>query len=345
MKRILCILVVLFVIAFGAFAQSVDFTAMQSSFDQFATDVANALPFNALIGLNWSDAYIGQLLGTPPHFGIGLTTGFTTIPFAAVKQVIDKLPSLSLPPEAKYIENFGFPVPAYTVDARIGGFILPFDVGVKVGYLWPDALKQLGIGVNVDYLLLGADVRYALLQENVVLPAVSIGLGYTFMQGTVAIPKVYSGDIPITSVPGTTGHTLALSNPALNFKWTTNVIDVKAQISKSLLIFTPYLGMGAAYGTSTAGGGLTSQVLYDGSPIDQTTLNAIIAAFQAAGQPVPSQLNSQGIIVEKSSIPGWAFRAYGGLSLNLAVIKIDLTGMYNFTSNSWGGSVGLRFQL
>lgn len=344
MKRILCILVVLFVIAFGAFAQSVDFTAMQSSFDQFATDVANSLPFNALIGLNWSDAYIGQLLGTPPHFGIGLTTGFTTIPFAAVKQVIDQLPSLSLPPEAKYIEAIGFPVPAYTIDARIGGFILPFDVGLKVGYIWPDALKQLGIGVTMDYLLIGGDVRYALLQENVALPAISVGLGYTFMEGTFGIPGVYSGDIPIANVPGS-GGLLSISNPALNFKWTTNVIDLKAQISKSLLIITPYLGLGAAYGTSTAGGGLTSQLLYNGNPISQSQIDQIIQAFQAAGQPVPSQLNSQGIIVQKSSIPGWAFRTYGGLSLNLAVIKIDLTGMYNFTSNSWGGSVGLRFQL
>ena len=29
----------------------------------------------------------------------------------------------------------GIPIPATAVEARIGGFILPFDIGIKAGYI------------------------------------------------------------------------------------------------------------------------------------------------------------------------------------------------------------------
>ena len=49
-------------------------------FQTFATAAASSLPLETSVGLNWSDAYIGQF----PHFGIGLTVGAATIPFSAV---------------------------------------------------------------------------------------------------------------------------------------------------------------------------------------------------------------------------------------------------------------------
>jgi hypothetical protein len=47
-------------------------------------------------------------------------------------------------------------------------------------------------------------------------------------------------------------------------------------------------------------------------------------------------------IIENSGV---SFRAFGGLSVNLTVIRIDLTGMYNLTDQNWGISLGTRFQL
>ncbi|MCL2808580.1 MAG: hypothetical protein FWD24_00795 [Treponema sp.] len=41
----------------------------------------------------------------------------------------------------------------------------------------------------------------------------------------------------------------------------------------------------------------------------------------------------------------WNMRLYGGLSINMFVVKLDFTGMYNLRDSSLGATLGLRFQL
>jgi len=348
MKKIILLTVIITVLATGAvFAQTTkDFTDISDSFTEFAGAVAPILPFNAAIGLNWSDAYIGQLLAVPPHFGFGVSAGVTTIPIASMKPVLDAF-SITLPPELDFINDYGLPFPAYTADVRIGGFILPFDVGLKFGY-WPQDLFK-NLPVNLDYLFLGADLRYAILKDHLLIPAVSVGVGYSYLKGGVGVPGLLGGDITLTSfdVPNTSGgtdtHTLSLTDPSLDFNWQSQVIDFKVQVSKSLLIITPYAGLGASYGISNAGGGLKTQLQLDGADITDSDINDINTAFTLAGQ-TPPDLSAQGIIVSKD-VQGFSVRAYGGLSLNLFVLKLDLTGMYNFTGGSYGATVNLRFQL
>ena len=42
---------------------------------------------------------------------------------------------------------------------------------------------------------------------------------------------------------------------------------------------------------------------------------------------------------------GWAFRAFGGLSINLLIAHIDITGMYDFLGQNYGLTLGARVQL
>jgi hypothetical protein len=346
MKRLLCILVVLLAAA-GAFAQTTfDFAVFQDAANQFALDVANSLPFNASIGLNWSDAYIGQLLDVPPHFGVGAALGATTIPTETVTTMLTSLPGVTIPADISRYLAYGVPIPAYTVEGRIGGFLLPFDIGVKVGYIPPGTLASMGIPVDVNYLLAGFDVRYALLKDSGFIPAVSVGGGYTFMQGSVGIAGILGEDVDVGSfsIPGdpSSPHVFSFSDPAVNFNWYTNVIDLKAQVSKSLLIFTPYLGLGGSYGISGAGGGLTSTLLEGGTAVSQEQISEYNDLLEAAGSDV--RLSQQGFLVQAGA-NGWSFRAFGGASINLLIVRLDLTGMYNFTSGDFGGSVGVRVQL
>lgn len=344
MKTFLCVLCALCV-AFGGFA--LDFTTeVKPAFEQFAQDVANSLPFNSSIGLGWSDAYIGQF----PHFGIGVTAGATAIPADSVKTVTSAL-SITLPSEFSYAEKYGFPVPAYTFDARIGGFGIPFDIGVKVGYVPPDAMQKMGLPVSLDYLLVGADFRFALLKDKGFVPALSLGAGYTFMKGSLSVPGLMSGPLTLGNfqVPDGSGgydiHTLELTDPSVNFSWDTNAIEVKAELSKNLLIFTPHLGAGASFSFgSHAGGGLQSSLLIDGLTPTQDEINQIIQAFKDAGK-TPPDLTTTGIIVKKAAPVGWGARVFGGLSVNLFVLRLDLCGMYNIMSNSLGGSANVRVQL
>jgi hypothetical protein len=335
MRKILVGLLIL-IASTGAFAGTLDFTSFQTAFNTFAQDLADVLPFNASIGQSWSSAYIGQL----PHLGVGVTVGATTIPFAAVDAIVANL-GVTLPSELDYVRQYGFPIPAYTIDARLGGIFLPFDVGVKVGYLPPDALKQAGVAIAVDYLLAGADVRVALLKDEGFVPALSVGAGYSFMKGKIGVPGLLSGTTSITSFLNPydqTYHALDLSNPSLDLQWDTSVIEGKVQLSKRLLILTPYLG--AAVGAH-AGGGVSSTLLYDGVAITQAQIDQIVQAYTLLGQ-TPPDLSLTGIVVQKEVAPALAYRVYGGVSVDLLILSLDLGVGYNISSGSLGGSVNLR---
>lgn len=337
MKRIALVLILALGIVSFASAQ-VDFGAFKTDLATFATAVSGTLASTASsAGLSWSQAYIGQF----PHFGVGVSVGASLIPYAAFSPILT-LVGATIPAGLQFIQQYGIPLPAAAIDARIGGFGIPFDIGLKFGYLPPELKNLLG-SVNVDYLLAGADFRLALLKDQGLSPALSIGVGYTYFQGSVGLPGVLTGptSVDITALMNAVGytgpHSLNFTSPDLNFNWQSNVIEAKVQLSKQLLLFTPSIGMSAAYGISTAGGGLASTMTYLGS----ATLAQMQQVFVASGYPAPT---SQGFTIA-SAANGWAFRAYGGLNIALLFLNLDVNATYNILSGSFGGSVGLRIQF
>jgi len=164
-------------------AQTID--QIQTQAESLVDTLATALPFNSAIGLNWSDAYIGQLLGVPPHFGVGVSVGATTVEAAGFSDLLSSFGyTLDLPSGLAD----SLPLPAAVAEARIGGLLLPFDVGVKAGYIpasTAESIADLAGGLKVDYLLAGADIRYALIKGNLLLPRLSIGVGVNYMKGGV----------------------------------------------------------------------------------------------------------------------------------------------------------------
>jgi hypothetical protein len=268
--------------------------------------------------------------------------GATSIPYDIMEPVFDMLPGYSLPSDMEFIEKWGAPLPAWSLDARLGGFILPFDVGVKFGFI-PDEAKVL-MPFNMDYLLVGGDVRLALLKGKGLMPDLSVGAGYTYLDGAVYLPDIVGGDTVI-DLTGT-GQTLTVTDPDVTFNWQANVIDLKAQLSKKLVIITPYLGAGVSWGSSKAGGGLSSDVTYSGTgtTLTQADIDTITSLMEGAGNTAP-ELTSTSVEVGAQQVDGWAMRAFGGIGFNLWVLKIDLSGMYNFTSGSYGVALNTRIQL
>jgi len=339
MKRFVVVLLILLA-ASGVFAQSYSFSQFQTAFQDFATGTASALPLDSSVGLNWSDAYIGQLLDMPPHFGIGVTAGAATIPFSAVNKTITAFGG-SLPSELSFLSSWGIPLPAYTIDVRIGGFVLPFDIGLKFGYLPSNSLSNFGINAfSADYLLAGADVRYAILKDSGVSPGLSVGIGYTYLRGNASLPGVLNGAIDITSVSfGGTTHKLSFTNPSLAFSWNTSVIDLKAQLSKTFFIITPFVGAGVSYGISNAGGGMQSTMQVDNAPATQTQIDQLNSAFGTN-----YTLQNPGFSVSEAA-SGFSARAFGGFSINIFVLKIGLGAEYEFLSGSIAGMANVRVQL
>lgn len=328
MKRIVLAFAIVTLAVAPAMAQNFNLTEFKDSFSTFNTEFANSLPMNATIGLNWSDAYIGQLLPIP-SLGVGVTTGVTTIPGS----VFDDLQTgLGITPSSGALASLsavGLPLPGYAFDARVGGLILPFDVGLKFGVLPATSIGE----VSAEYQNIGFDVRYALLDGGI-LPKVSVAVGYNRLTGRISTP-LGIGSTDLTSVTvDSTDYTVTLSDPNLEFDWAANVIDFRVQASKSFLIVEPHIGFGATLGSAETNAGLTSSVsVSDGS----ATKEQISAA---AG----IDLDDQGVTIS-SSVNPFTFRAFGGMSLNLLLFRFDLGAMYNITSGALGGTLGVRFQM
>jgi len=333
--KILCLFAVIFLLAAGTvFSQNLTIESLSGSVDSFSETIAKALPFNSTMGLNWSDAYIGQLIGIPPHFGIGVSTGFTTMPMGSIGKVADLL-DYNLPDVA-----IGFPLPGYTVEARVGGLILPFDVGLKFGYLETGLMDRL-IGMNIDYLLFGMDFRYSVFDPTLLPIKISAGLGYNYLSGGVS--KKFPGkDIvyDFSNPLGAGTYELTVPTPTIGLKWSTNTIEAKAQVCFPLIIITPYAGAGLSYSWSEAGYYISSNILVDGVPIDETSPHIRDALKTAVNGNVAKTGFER--MVEDTGIN---MRLFGGISLNIAFIKFDITGMFNARDGSWGGTFGTRFQL
>ena len=158
---------------------------IQTAFQSFSQEFASSLPYLSSVGLNWNDAYIGNF----PHFGVGLSAGFAAIPYGSIQPAAQTL-GVDLSTLGPVFQTIGFPLPTWCLDARVGGFGIPFDVGFKIGFLPEEAKVFLPENVNFTYLLIGGDFRWGILEDNGAAPAISVGLGANYLSGGITISNV-----------------------------------------------------------------------------------------------------------------------------------------------------------
>jgi hypothetical protein len=335
MKKIIICIVILCLAAASGFAQ-VNLNQYKKGIEDFADDLATILPMNSAIGLNWNDAYIGQLLDVPPHFGIGVTAGVVNIPYGPVKNLVEDAMDGDSSDIPSFVKTFGVPIPAYTIDARIGGFMLPFDIGLKFGYLNLDISD-----VQIDYLLLGGDVRYCVLEQTVLIPKVSVGAGFNYMKTNATMSGALGSGMTIDTTASSSqlgGVTqLDFSTPDLYLEMKTKVLDFKAQASWSALIFEPSIGLGASYGMSEVSAGAESTMSVTGG---SATVDDVVDGLNGLGYDVGGAK-----LGYTKKVNAMSYRLFGGLGFNLAVLRLDLGFLYGINSGSWGATVGARFQM
>lgn len=306
----------------------------------FAQAMAEALPLNSSLGLNWSDAYIGKLIGKPPHFGVGVSAGFTTVNADAIHEILGYF-GVGLPAAL----NDFIPLPAYTGEFRLGGFGIPFDIGFKAGFL---PALDLGQGTELSYLQVGGDFRYGILEDKGPIPGLSAGVGVYHLRGGIsadlpnqtfdlATRNIDSEGNYISDTTNTTKPLIQIENGRGDFTWQSTTLELKAQISKKLFIITPYLGLGANYAWTNAGFEVKGR-LAARSP---GNISAMLEAEGLTGIEYESEKGFSSVM--KTS--GLGFRVFGGFALNIMAVKIDLTGMADPLHKVFGASFGLRFQL
>lgn len=236
-------------------------TEIANGLNAFAGNILVAAPQAATQQNVWADAYIGKLFPSlPPHFGVGISLGGTKMDMTGLKDaatafegmINDFVPDSgdsSITDQLKGTVDFGsipdiFVMPTVSIDARIGGIFLPFDIGISammtnpslfsVDLSDPNSLtsmsapmnfKAFGFNGSADYLTLGIDIRYCVLDGGVILPKVSVGAGYNITKGSFGISSDKSG-----------------VDANMNLSFNTQVIYVQAEVSKSIMIATVFGG-------------------------------------------------------------------------------------------------------
>jgi hypothetical protein len=301
-----------------------DLADVEDSFKSFADETAQALPLAANMGLNWNDAYSGNF----PHFGVGLTAGAVFLPSEAFEQ----FSSITGESGLEDFSSLGVPLPMYSLDARLGIPLLPMDIGVKFGALNPETIPLDSI--SVGFQMVGIDARWAVMEGKGPLPEISLGVGYTWLSGDIISPI----DSQTVDISGTgTGTELVLSDSDMYYKWSSNILDFKAQVSKKLLIMNLSAGAGYSYGISEAGGGISAAtVTVDGHEITQSEISQLEDATGVS-------IDDGGLSV-MSKINGGSFRVFGGVGFNLFVLKLDVGLLYGVTSQTMGMTTNVRIQ-
>lgn len=304
----------------------------KDGFESFATDMAATLSYNATIGNNWSDAYIGQL----PHFGVGLAVGVTSVPADSLEKFFLKAMGESLPSDLK---KGGLPIPAMALSAKIGGLFLPFDFGIKAMVLPPEATEAFSaIGISTDYKLFGANLRLGLVKEGLLFPDVSFGAGYNRLAGSIVAPlDIGNQSFDIGS------EQVEVLNPDLSLDWVTDSFDFTLQLSKQFLFIRPFAGMGVSVGKSKVNGGLKSEMTFNGDPIGASELSDLKAALTAEGLKV-EDVSAEGFLFSATATDP-VLRVYGGVSLSLLFLNLDLQGIYVPKTKGLGANAMIRVQL
>jgi len=342
-KYIFTVILMIIIVSTPVFPQNLNLDELSKKVDKFTDSMAAALPLNSAIGLNWSDAYIGQLLRVPPHFGVGVSLGATTMDYSSIMDMLSAF-NINIPfVNNDIFKSIGMPLPGYAVEGRIGGFILPFDIGIKAGYLPQNLLGNISDDFNfgLKHMLVGLDFRYSLFSKKVLPIRISAGLGVNYLEGGINASIPTASSFEFTNPENSDSYTISASDTNAGLSWRTVSAELKTQISFPMKFFTPYAGAGVSYAYSTAGYLIKSEITVkkdNGDPVNLNDVNDILKGYGL------TSISDSGFESMKN-FHNISARAFAGGSINLWVIRIDLTAMYEFFSGNLGATFGLRFQL
>ncbi len=282
MKK-LCISIAIILISSQLVFSQVAATINKSASD-FTVELTETI-MNASVSQNvYADAFIGKFLPSiPPHFAAGINTNVMSLDISTLADAASEL-NIKIPDSAV--------LPFFTIDARIGGFFLPFDVGAT----FIKTPKVSLFGMSADYFTIGADIRYALLEQTVLLPNVSLGVAYYHSEGFFSAKS---------------------GSNSIEFAQNMNMLSISAQVSKDILIITPFVG-----------GRFT---LVDAE--NTYKWNTAVAGLNGAGVYMPE-------FGDKYSV-----NVYGGVGVNLVFVTITPGVTYDVMNEIVGGTISARFQL
>lgn len=279
------------------------FTVVQNGLDDFTDDLRPALSNSQTQQNVWAEAWIGYFI-PGFHCGGGVNAGISTMDTSALK---DAALALDIDDAGDVPNTLVFPT--ITADFRLGGIILPFDVGINAMKLNTSAISDLS--VDIDFFTIGADVRYAVFKGKAFLPTISVGAGVYYTNGSIGV----SDDT---------------AEANLDFSATTFMLS--SQASMKVLFLIPFVGTRVLFAKSSVDWDVKadwSKILTNGN-----------------GDDLLSQATSWGLLPGRFSGGSSGFAVYpqvfAGLGLDLFVLNLTVSGSYDIVSQILSAAVSVR---
>lgn len=333
MKKNILAIAILF-ICFSVNAQeSVSKNSVTDQFVNFSNTLTSIMPEN-ITALNvWPEAHIGKFFPAfPPHFGFGISAAGTLIDTSFAKDTFDTLSKLILKDMSNIKLNFEcndiMVLPTCAINARIGGFLLPFDVGVFGVATIPNLPQEFNFGdfdASVEYLTFGADLRYAIYEGNIFMPKVSLGFGYFYAQQELNFDINKTKSATHNEVP-----TNVNINANVNLLLKTHTFFAQMQISKKILIITPFIGARAYY-------------TFFENECDWNYKTQSVNGESSA--PITNDRQKVYITNKKFNPDNIRPQVYLGVGLNAPILQVAINVSWNPITNYWSGGSTLNFKL
>ena len=251
-KKIIAIGLVL-LLTLSVFATPAD--KVSQGLEDFSIQLFDVIPNVALQQGVWPEAWIGNIFpSAPPHFGLGLSFGAAELPIEGLNKALSQFNEVSGGASFPSLgDSLAFPT--FTADARVGGVFLPFDIGMSFMRL-PNMKFD---NVTFDYLTIGGSLRYAILQDKIIIPAVSVGMGFMYNKGFVEVKVEDSAFV--------------------RSDFETTSIFFEAQVSKKILFLVPFLGFRGVMAKSTNSWQWEYNATFEGYTVGQVEKGTVNRGF------------------------------------------------------------------
>lgn len=286
------------------------FTVAENGLNDFCDDLADVIPNSQTQQNVYAEAWIGKIF-PGFHFGAGVNAGVSALDVSTLKDA-----ALALGVDDVKDINDTLVFPTITVDARLGGIILPFDIGVtamSIDTSKMDSVDKAIDPVAIDFFTLGADIRYAIFQGGFMRPKWSVGAGFYYTKGGVDVDD-------------------DTAKASLDFKSTTFMVNTQASIK--LLCLVPFIG---------------GRALFSKTSVDwkvNANWASIIADEADSYYDGVRDALTWGILPSSFSGSSSGFSVYpqvfGGIGLDLLFLNLTVSGSYDIASKIPSAAVSVR---
>lgn len=289
----------------------IDSDVISEGLHAFSEQTEKAVPNTMGLQGMWPDAYIGQILDLPPHFGGGVSAGTSVFDASGLQKALVNGMGIEMGSDLTSMV-----LPTIVADAKVGGLLIPFDVGLSAMQIAPTNF----MGISVDLFTFSADLRIPIIKQTTLLPCISIGAGYAYSKGNIG---------------------LSVFDEAASIKtgYETQVMSATAQISKKLLFFTPFAGVRAA---------MTSSKNNWSWRYSKDDLITYANSFTGTSIALPGSVTQEDSYTDDtfSEFQFNSLQFFGGVGFDFLVIaRINIIASYDFYNNIWAGGTSLRVQF